>query len=213
MKLSKKYADNIIDPMLLLRGDKMTDRVRDPINKGKLRLLPLAVNRRLMADRTDALLVCQREFGLVRAPSFIKTVGFNSCVITTFFDPVTKTAGIAHFDIETDVAGSFEQVVVPAFKSSGISLQRIRVRIAGGEAAISDKLRREIRDQLQKPGQKMKIIEIDLFPGARKGLIINVNTGEICELTQSVGFIPERFEEALKYLLAGKRLLRNVGFF
>lgn len=174
---------------------------------------PRPVARRMLPVRSDSLLICQREFGLVKAPNLVRTVGFNSCIVAAFFDPANKVGGIAHFDLGTNVAASFERIIVPAFGRLDIGMKTVKVRLFGGIFEECDDLRLQVRDQADK--FEMKIA--GLGSESKPGILLDASTGGFYDLSpqlpgnQADQRTLNRLEEAMLYLISGNPLLRNVS--
>jgi chemotaxis receptor (MCP) glutamine deamidase CheD len=172
-----------------------------------------AVGRKKLASQPGSLLVCQRQFGLTKVP-FIRTVGFNSCVIATFYDPLRQRGAIAHFDLGTDVERSFSEIVRPRLIGDGANPKHLQARLFGGMFDQSNRLRAEIRNELQAVGRKIRIVEIDIPTQPTPGLIMNNATGEVFTLARPERSTPAELEqigEALLYISTANRLLLDVS--
>lgn len=166
------------------------------------------------AKRNDpaVFLVMQRQFGLVHARShqLLETTGFNSCVVVVFHSKTTGISAIAHFDINTRVKESFEQVIQPGLngKKRGLS-----ARLFGGLPESSQQLARDIRDALM--GERIPIKSMALFDREEwDGLSVDCKTGEVTITTPIVPTLVEadqRHEEYINHMLANDGLLKSVA--
>jgi len=170
--------------------------------------------RKTTCPTKNALHIFQGEFGICRSPIPIQTGGFNSCIVVTFYDKRCGVGALAHFDVATDVQGSFEQVIIPALREQCFDLRKGEVRIIGGQFDSSNNLRRAIRDEAKKPGRRMKIIEIDIIGESKFGLLLNSSSGEVFELSRSPHTDEidiDRCEKAVCCLTESNRLIRIVN--
>jgi hypothetical protein len=173
-----------------------------------------SVRRASLPDRPDLLLVCQRQFAVSRAPQSIKTTGYNVCIIVSFYDKGKKLGALAHFDLNTDVAESFEKVIIPALQKNSFNLKNTQVRIVGGLSRTSDKLRQQVRDQLLMPGRRMRVVEIELTNVGKQGLVLDTDTGRIydlIELIKSGGDTAQRYEQMIRQIMEQNPLLLDVS--
>lgn len=84
------------------------------------------------------------DMNIVKAPQTIRTTGLGSCVGVVLYDDKTQIAGMVHIMLPDSSLGRSENVNVAKFadtgvlalinllKQEGISIQRLRAKIAGG---------------------------------------------------------------------------------
>lgn len=165
-------------------------------------------------DDGKAFLVCQREFALVRAPQMVRTTGFNSCVNVTFVSLKEKIGGLAHFDVNTNVWRSFDEVILPAFKRLGISTGKTQVRIVAGRFESSQLLCQNLRDVLHRSGRRFDLRDISyISESGSEGLILDIGSGQLFD-RKKPGVMSERdlsrWEAMMEYLITGNPLIRDV---
>jgi hypothetical protein len=186
-------------------------RVSDPY---RINTLP---PRRSRPDTRAAKMVFQCEFGVTSAAEetkLIKTGVFNTCVVAAFFSSSCLVAGLAHFDVRTEVGRSFREVIMSEFSKRRCG--EFRVRLLGGLARSSEGLVHKIRDALK--GRRIRIDGVDLYnPKGYAGLLLDAESGELFDVQSPLlPFDTEeirRNEEAQLYLAANpeQRMIRLVG--
>lgn len=183
-------------------------------NPYRINTLP---ERKKLPDTPAAKLVLQCEFGMASAAEetkLVKTGASSTCVRLVLFSPSTKTGGLAHFDLKTEVNPSFRAVIMPELLRRGC--QKFQARLIGGLAGQSGKLVRNLMNAVK--GRGIKLIGVDLYePHGYPGLILDTENGELFDLQSPLlPFEAEeirRNEEALLYLVANQkqRMIRLVG--
>lgn len=173
--------------------------------------------RRSIRNTDNAKLVLQCEFAITAAKEMdflVKTPGFNSCLVLTLFSAEKKVGGLAHFDVQTEVRPSLQEVILPEFVKR--DCRGLRACLVGGVESYSDGLIREVRDNLKNSG--ISIAGMDIFkPNGYRGLVISARTGRLYDPGQrgfdSDGRAMFRFESELRYLVdtPAPRLIRLVG--
>jgi len=186
-------------------------KVDKPVFVNTTRASSAVVEKRKMPDKKGSFLVFQREFGLVYAPRFVKTVSFSDCIVTTFFCPSIGIGGMAHFDRWTHIQNSFERVIIPRLQSISREAKQFQSRLIGGEPNISENIRQEILRELSILGIEILGIE----PNGRydQGAIMETASGEVHELIHVVNDIDslKRLNDGARYLAGRNSLIRDVS--
>lgn|GEM_PF-3347969 len=173
--------------------------------------------RRRMADTRHAKLVCQAEFSITSARSYlplIKTDGFTACVILSLTSPSHMTGGLAHFDVRTMVRPSLTDVIFPEFRKRDCT--DLQAQIIGGTPGWDSlDLAREIRDVLT--SKNVKVAGVDVGnPQPVPGLILDTALLELFDIHPPLlpgdAVTTERRLQAMNYVIRNpkERLIRLV---
>lgn len=173
--------------------------------------------RRKMADTRHAKLVCQAEFSITSARSYlplIKTDGFTACVILSLTSPSKMTGGLAHFDIRTMVRPSITDVIFPEFRKRNCADLQARI-IGGAPSWDSLDLAREIRDVLT--SKNIEVAGVDVGnPKPVPGLILDTASMELFDIDPPLllddAITARRRLQAMNYIIQNpnERLIRLV---
>ncbi|OGC04189.1 hypothetical protein A2276_06240 [candidate division WOR-1 bacterium RIFOXYA12_FULL_43_27] len=154
-------------------------------------------------SRIGSLLVCQREFGITNLPT-IRTVGFNTCAIVVFINRKAGIGALAHFDINTDIRASLQEVILPSLRQADTEFS---VKIICRHLS---KLPQTIQTELIKNG--IRKVKVFLAQGFRKGLAAKTLTGKLLE--DKAVMTPQelsKLEDSLRHIMSGNRLIRDVS--
>jgi hypothetical protein len=139
--------------------------------------------RRKMADTRNARLVCQAEFAVTSARSYlplIKTDGFTACVILALTSPSKMVGGLAHFDVRTMARPSITDIIFPEFRKRHCTDLQAQI-VSGAPGDGSQDLAREIRDVLT--SKRVEITGLDVGnPKPVPGLILDTVRLELFDI-------------------------------
>ncbi len=96
--------------------------------------------------------VSQHAYRLLDSRSTEKTLatgGLGPCIAVALWDPQSKTAVMAHFDIHTDVRRSLA-AILRDFKRTGGKTSGLQAHLVGGWSGFSEGLRNDLRRQLSR---------------------------------------------------------------
>ncbi len=173
--------------------------------------------RRARASNQAGKMVLQCEFAIASARDkkhMVETSAFNTCVVLSLFSAANQVGGMAHFDLNTDVRRSLQDVIIPEFRKR--ECRDLKASIVGGMQGHSDQLVRAVRDSLKSCGAS--IAGFDIFdPAGYPGLIMSARSGRLYDPASSLVRPEEemlpRLESAMQYLIYAPvpRLIRLVG--